>query len=100
MVSTVINKILQQLATYELQGSHSCDEAKFKGFSRIFSNGHNKNLRFIYYLEKLKTKKIEEKKITQGQVGKFKGAFFQALIKGVVKSQVFFPRNQGRVRTL
>ena len=35
-----------------IQGSHSCDEAKFKGFSRAFTKGHNQNPRFIFYLKK------------------------------------------------
>ena len=82
---------------------------KFKGFSRAFSKGHNKNPRCIFYLKKWKINKFENKIFCKKKNYNFifykfcffKGRWankradivfqgfssFQALIKSVVKSK-------------
>lgn len=60
-----------------LQGSHGCEEAKFRGFSRVFSKAHNKNPRYIYYLKKREKQNWKQQKFWfcfiffffQGQLG-------------------------------
>ena len=68
---------------YVRQGSHSCDEAKFKGFSRAFSKGHNKNSKVHFLFEEIEKNNFEKKK-------KKSDFFFPRLTGGQIKGQASF----------